>query len=164
MVNKNETCHVPYQITSWALNTNFFLHTCVFTILFRRDFPSCLLLCPGPHLSDSLKASSCYVDPISYVESGASSHARDGQCLFCCSSKLKLFYCPYSVQLVTELGYVQVTLSSSFHGAFSWFLAWQISAWVALGPTVMFGKWYFPWIAYAASHKVRHAGRDLRVS
>lgn len=50
--------------------------------------------------------------------SEASSHARDGWHLFCCSSKSKLFYCPNSVQLVTELGYVQVTQSSSFQGVF----------------------------------------------
>lgn len=109
-------------------------------ILFRQDFPSCFLLHPDCYLSDSLKASSCYVDPISYMESEASLHAKDGLCLFCCSPKLKLLYCPNPVQLVTELGYVQVTPSSLFQGDFSQFLAWQISAWVALGPTVMFGK------------------------
>lgn len=52
------------------------------------------------------------------MESEASSHARDGWHFFCCSSKLNLFYCPNSVQLVTELGCVQVTQSSSFRGGF----------------------------------------------
>lgn len=58
-------------------------------VLFSQDFPSHLILHPDPHLSDSVKASSCYVDSISYMESEVSSYARDGRGVSCYSSKLK---------------------------------------------------------------------------